>query len=146
MGAILLLCYPLKAAASDRVEVNVSTAYSTLSYRISTADIASATNIPSINYRIIGTIERQDNSSDGDLTYVSLSSLTLSLRNGSSVIPVRISGVIGGTPASTTPTRVYYNNKTASINLTGDLDESAIPASAAAGTYSGSLTITANLL
>jgi hypothetical protein len=130
-------------AASITINVNVVAASSTLSYTVQPSEMARASNLPTVNYQINGNIT---------LIFiitappcrVSVSPMVVNLQNGSSTIPVYIGGTIGGVPPSSTFTSIPAGSN--GINLTGDLDESALLMSKPAGTYTGSFTITATLL
>jgi hypothetical protein len=144
LGLFGLFCPSVQCALLVNTVVTPGT--STLSYTVSTPDLGKAINLASINYRIKGSISGIGLGTV-PATYVSVSPLNVPLINGAASLIVKIGGTIGGVSPSATPVSVPLTLTTpATIDLTGDLDESGITMSKPAGAYTGSFTITAAFL
>ncbi len=110
---------------------------------ITQADIDSQVDIPGSDYTVKGIVIANHYASQVQCT---VDTLALNLVNGSDSITVNLDGTIGGTNISTAPFVPTFTNKIASINISGDIDESTVNPTDAPGTYSGTFTITATII
>lgn len=140
----LLLATPCLA---QTVNVSVNQASSTLAYTVTLTDLQRGTNVSSTNYRIRGNITISNNSLNNKV-YVSVNSTRLALTNAASgnTMMVNIGGTIGNLVPSTTANRITFSNRSATIDIQGDLDESTLSLTTNSGSYSGKLIITAVIL
>lgn len=132
----------LTATVPTVVIVKVDTALSKLSTSISPNVIDSTSNPSGQDFIVNGSIISNNSSANIQTT---LSDVALKLVNGTSTITVNLSGTIGGKTISKTAFSPNFVNRSASIQIIGDLDETTVTSKNDPGNYTGSLTITATV-
>ncbi len=133
----------MKATVPSIVFVKVNEGTSTLTKSINPNLVDSSSNVASTDFQIRGDVLVNSPSANVQCT---LSTLSLSLANGSDTITTALSGTIGGTSVSTSAFTPTFTNKKASIVINGDIDESTVTSEKAPGDYTGTLTISATLI
>ena len=124
------------------VIVKVDPILSKLSTIIRPNVIDSGVNVSSTDFTINGAVT--SNSATANIQ-TKVSSLSLQLAYGTSNITLNMRGTIGGKAISTTAFTPIFTNKSASIQIIGDLDETTITSQKTPGNYTGSLIITATV-
>ena len=133
----------LTATVPSVVYVNVVEGQSTLSKALDISVIDSPANIASTDFSIKGEVLFNSPTTSIQCT---VSAVDLALTNGTDTINTKLSGTIGGVGISTSGFSPIFTNKKASINISGDIDESTVTSQKAPGAYTGTVTITATVL
>ncbi len=131
--------------AQETVNVQLTSINSILQKNVTLFETPPTQNIISMDFQMSGVITISRRSLNNKV-WVAVQPLQLYLTQGTDSLLVRISGSIGGVPASDNFVRINFSGTTATMNLQGDLDESYLEMTRASGNYTGTLTVTAVVL